>query len=108
MKDEIKIGQVWFRKDILSTEIKIAFVGKDIVVYDYLNGESEGSCTLKSLLYYYSPKKPEPTLKRLVAWVDPETNIVDVDFEDSVHNENWTKKELIVKDGSLYVDMSEV
>ena len=101
MKDEFKIGDivigVYDKKDY-----KIEYIGKEVVCFS-----CGGYAPIEALGRGYTLKKPEPTLKKLVAWVDNFGKIW-VDHENAFTDTAWTKKELIVKDGSLYVDMSEV
>lgn len=111
MKDEIKVGQIWIG-EISKEEKEVLFVGKERVMYRVLSNENEGTRTIEDFTEFHTIKKPEPTLKKLVAWVSVENGMVnDISTEDDTvfcNKDRYIKKELIVKDGSLYVDMGEV
>jgi hypothetical protein len=108
MKDEIKIGDI-FEDNFDHEEVEIVFKTKDNVIYRVLDGNYERFSKIDAFLKLFSIKKPEPELKKLVAWVNNDGHFCCMTFDDKYKaDSNWTKKEIIIKDGVVYVDMSEV
>ena len=105
MKDEIRVGGIYVDSES-KTERKVLFVGEYIVFTKTFNQEE--SWAKFTFIRRHALKKPEPTLKKLVVLVNKKGKLPTLCFEDHRHGSDWTKKELIVKNGSLYVDMSEV
>lgn len=102
MKDVIKVGQVWtsiFDK----SEITVLYLTNKSVVYVSSKYNNESIMMFENFNFNFTLKRPEPTFKKLVLWNDKYSNIIDVEDLEQGISGNWIKKEIIVKDGSLYV-----
>jgi len=111
MKDQIKVGDEFLLNSDSKITARITAIGESRLLalkmyphmqcheYDYL---------IESFLKNYTLKKPEPKLKKLVAWLSVENGVItDISTEDDkvfCNKDRYIKKEIIIKDGDLFVE----
>lgn len=108
MKDQIKVGDVWVDKNDSSIHREILMVTDISVFYRNSKNNHEYAYSFSDFLACNTLKKPEAKLRKLVAWTyeenDEYTRSASINMEDASFSSKWTKKEIIIKDGALYVE----
>lgn len=102
MSEQIKVGDVWVG-NLTKVEREVFFAGSRYIITDCPH---EDLWEIKGFLDNHTLKKPEPVLKKLAAWAKDSNRELVIDFEDAGYGNAWTKKEIIIKDGALFVEVA--
>lgn len=104
-QEKLEVGQKrkWEGKDAV---FEIIYVGNQSVFYRYNRSGSEGWALITEILTNSTDIKPEPKRTKLCAYELTSVGEIRIFREIPPGHllENWTKKNLVVIDGELFVE----